>query len=207
LIFQAFLVGTIASFIGSIPPGTLNILVLQLGLENKLKAALRFSLAVAIIEYPYAWIAVAFEGWVSASPAVQANFKLLAASVMVLLGLIGLWGARKPSATTVKLQDSGFVRGLILSILNPQAIPWWIAVTAYLKSEGWIFLDTAAKVHAYVLGTSLGALALLVLLAFAAQRVSKFIQHNRLVAILPSAILLALGLITFIRIYLDSRSQ
>ena len=70
-----------------------------------------------------------------------------------------------------------------------------------------IFLDTAAKVHAYVLGTSLGALALLVLLAFAAQRVSKFIQHNRLVAILPSAILLALGLITFIRIYLDSRSQ
>jgi len=204
LVLQVFVIGAVASFLGSIPPGTLNILVLQLGLENKLKAALRFALAVALVEYPYAWIAVAFEGWVTSSPVVQENFKLLAASVMVLLGLMGLWSARKPTTTTVRLQERGFARGLILSILNPQAIPWWIAITAYLKSQGWIVIDTTARVHAYVLGTALGALALLTLLAFAAQRVSKFIQHSRLIAILPSAVLLALGVFTFFKIYLDS---
>jgi len=202
LILQVFIIGAVASFIGSIPPGTLNILVLQLGLENKLKAALNFALAVALVEYPYAWIAVAFEGWVTSSPVVQENFKILAASVMVFLGLAGLWAARKPSAATVKLQQSGFVRGLVLSILNPQAIPWWIAVTAYLKAQGWVVLDTTLRVHAYVLGTALGALALLTLLAFGAQRVSRFIQHNRLIAMLPSAVLLLLGLITFINIWL-----
>ena len=204
MILQVFVIGIVASFIGSIPPGALNILVLQLGLESKLRSALRFALAVAIVEYPEAWIAVAFEGWVTSSPVVQENFKLLAASVMVLTGIVGLWSARVPSQTTVKLQQSGFVRGLILSILNPQAIPWWIAVTAYLKSQGWILIDTTARVHAFVLGTSLGALALLTLLAFAAQRVSKFIQHNRLIAVLPSAILLALGVVAFVKIYLDS---
>jgi threonine/homoserine/homoserine lactone efflux protein len=204
LVLQAFIIGVVASFVGSIPPGTLNILVLQLGLANKLKAALRFALAVALVEYPYAWIAVAFEGWVTDSPVVQENFKLLAASVMVLMGLMGLWAARKPSAT-VRLQESGFVRGLVLSFLNPQAIPWWIAVTAYLKSQGWIVIDTTARLHAYVLGTSLGALALLTLLAFGAQRGSKVIQHNRLVAILPSAVLLALGVFTFFKIYIDSK--
>ena len=204
LILQVFIIGAVASFLGSIPPGTLNILVLQLGLENKLKAALRFALAVALVEYPYAWIAVEFEAWVTGSPVVQENFKLLAASVMVILGVVGLWAARKPSVATVRLQESGFVRGLILSILNPQAIPWWIAVTAYLKSQGWIVIDTTARLHAFVLGTALGALALLTLLAFGAQRVSKLIQHNRLVAILPSAVLLALGVITFFKIYLDS---
>ncbi|HTF20283.1 MAG TPA: LysE family transporter [Chryseolinea sp.] len=204
MVLQVFVIGAVASFLGSIPPGTLNILVLQLGLENKLKAALRFALAVALVEYPYAWIAVAFEGWVTSSPVVQENFKLLAASVMVLLGLMGLWSARKPTTTTVRLQERGFARGLILSILNPQAIPWWIAITAYLKSQGWIVIDTTARVHAYVLGTALGALALLTLLAFAAQRVSKFIQHSRLIAILPSAVLLALGVFTFFKIYLDS---
>jgi threonine/homoserine/homoserine lactone efflux protein len=189
---------------GSIPPGTLNILVLQLGLENKLKTALRFALAVAIVEYPYAWIAVAFEGWITSSPVVQENFKLLAASVMVLLGLLGLWAARKPSVITVRLQESGFRRGLILSILNPQAIPWWIGMTAYLKSQGWIEIDTTIRLHAYVLGTSVGALALLTLVAFMAQRVSSIIQHSRLIAVLPSVVLLALGLFTFFRIYIHS---
>ena len=65
MLLQVFLIGLVFSFIGSIPPGTLNLAVLQLGMEYKIKTALRFSLAVAIIEYPYAWIAVVFEDWVT----------------------------------------------------------------------------------------------------------------------------------------------
>jgi threonine/homoserine/homoserine lactone efflux protein len=61
LIVQVFLIGLIASFIGSIPPGTLNIMVLQMGLENKIRTAMRFISGRSIIEYPYAWIAVEFE--------------------------------------------------------------------------------------------------------------------------------------------------
>ena len=53
MIVQVFIAGLIFSFLGSIPPGTMNLAVLQLGLEQKIKTALRFSLAVAIIEYPY----------------------------------------------------------------------------------------------------------------------------------------------------------
>ena len=103
--------------------------------------------------------------------------------------------ARKPSALTVKFQESGFRKGLILSILNPQAIPWWIGVTAYLKVQGWIVLDTPWRLHSYVLGTSVGVLLLLVLLAFMAQKLSRIIKHNRLVALLPGLILTLLGLV------------
>ncbi|HNT51026.1 MAG TPA: LysE family transporter [Cyclobacteriaceae bacterium] len=195
MVLQVFIIGLIASFIGSIPPGTLNILVLQMGLENKIKTAMRFILAVAIIEYPYAWIAVEFEDLITSSPMVKQNFKLLAAVVMLALGILGLWSARKPSALTVKFQESGFRKGLILSILNPQAIPWWIGVTAYLKVQGWIVLDTPWRLHSYVLGTSVGVLLLLVLLAFMAQKLSRIIKHNRLVALLPGLILTLLGLV------------
>ncbi len=90
-------VGAIVSFMASVPPGTLNMVVLQLGLQDNLKAALRFALAVAIVEYPYAWIAVEFEIWITSSPVVQENFSLLAAIVMTILGILGLWSARKPS--------------------------------------------------------------------------------------------------------------
>ncbi len=202
MIFQVFIIGFIFSFIGSIPPGTLNIMVLQLGLENKVKIALRFALAVAIIEYPYAWIAVEFEHLITSTPIVLKNFELLAAVLMTSLGILGLWATRKPSMISVRLQESGFRRGLILSILNPQAIPFWIGVTAYLKLEGWIKLDTSWRLHCYVLGTSVGAKALLTLLAILAQKVSYQFQQNRLVRMLPSIILLVLGLIAFFKYFL-----
>jgi len=198
LILQVFIIGLVASFIGSIPPGTLNILVLQMGLENKLRVAIRFILAVAIIEYPYAWIAVEFEHLITSSPLVQQNFKLLAAVVMLSLGILGLWSVRKPSPLTVKLQESGFRKGLVLSILNPQAIPWWIGMTAYLKAQGWIVLDTPWRLHSYVFGTSVGVLLLLLLLAFMAQKLASIMKHNRIVALLPSIILLVLGLIALV---------
>jgi len=199
LVLQVFFIGAIASFVGSIPPGTLNILVLQLGLENKLKAALRFALAVALIEYPYAWIAVEFEALITSSPAIQENFKLLAAVVMIALGLLGIWTAQKPTMATVKMQESGFVRGLILSILNPQAIPWWIGVIAYLKSEGLIVLDTPIRLHSFVLGTAVGVIILLTLLAVTAERLSHIIKHNKMMAMIPGIILLLLGFLTLLR--------
>lgn len=198
MILQVFIIGLVASFIGSIPPGTLNILVLQMGLENKLRVAIRFILAVAIIEYPYAWIAVEFEHLITSSPLVQQNFKLLAAVVMLSLGILGLWSVRKPSTLTVKLQESGFRKGLVLSILNPQAIPWWIGMTAYLKAQGWIVLDNPWRLHSYVFGTSIGVLLLLLLLAFMAQKLASIMKHNRVVALLPSIILFLLGLIALV---------
>lgn len=197
MIFQVFVIGFIFSFVGSIPPGTLNLMVLQLGLENKVKVALRFALAVAIIEYPYTWIAVEFEHIITSSPIVLQNFELMAAILMTSLGVLGLWATRKPSMISVKLQESGFRRGLILSILNPQAIPFWIGVTAYSKSKGWIELDTSWRLHSYVLGTAVGAMALLTLLAILAQKVSYQFQQNRFIRMLPNLILLALGLIAF----------
>ena len=203
MLFQVFIIAMIVSFMGSIPPGTLNILVLQLGLEKKLNAAFRFAIAVAIIEYPYAWIAVEFEGWITKSSVVQENFKLLAAIVMTALGVLGLWSARKPSTFAIKLQESGFRRGLILSILNPQAIPWWIGMTAYLKAEGWIVLDTTWRLHSYVLGTAAGALALLSLLALMAHKLSTFLQHNKVIKMIPGTVLLLLGIFAFIQYFIS----
>ena len=147
MIIQVFFVGRIISFIGSIPPGTLNLAVLQLGMEQKIKTALRFALAVSIIEYPYAWIAVVFEDWVTASPVIVDNFQLITAIVMIAIGVFSIWSARKPSEFSVRFNESGFRRGLVLSILNPMAIPFWVAYTAFLKSQGWIDLSTQWLVH------------------------------------------------------------
>lgn len=197
MIIQVFLIGTILSFIGSIPPGTLNLAVLQLGMEHKIKTALRFALAVAIIEYPYAWIAVVFEAWVTSSPVIVDNFQLITAIVMTAIGAFSIWSARKPSEFSVRFNESGFRRGLVLSILNPMAIPFWVAYTAFLKSQGWIELSTQWLVHSYVLGTSVGVMILLTLFAFLAQRLASYVKDNRIVKMVPGVTLLVLGLYAF----------
>jgi threonine/homoserine/homoserine lactone efflux protein len=199
MIVQVFLVGLVLSFIGSIPPGTLNLAVLQLGMEHKIKTALRFALAVSIIEYPYAWIAVVFEDWVTASPIIVDNFQLITAIVMTVIGAFSVWSARKPSEFSVRFNESGFRRGLVLSILNPMAIPFWVAYTAFLKSQGWIDLSSQWLVHSYVLGTSVGVMALLTLFAFLAKKLSPYVKDNRIVKLVPGLTLLLLGLYAFVK--------
>jgi threonine/homoserine/homoserine lactone efflux protein len=196
---QVFVVGVVFSFIGSIPPGTLNLCVLQLGLEKKIGAALRFALAVSIVEYPYAWIAVEFENLITSSPAVIENFELLTAVVMTIIGLLNIWSAQRPTEFTTRFNESGFRRGIILSILNPMAIPFWIGITAYLKAQQWIDLSSSLKLHLYVLGTSIGAMILLTLFTYLAHRLSSYVTSSKAVKLIPGLTLLALGLYAFIR--------
>lgn len=203
MLLQVFVVGAILSFVGSIPPGTLNVLVLQMGLQKKVKQAIRFALAVALVEYPYAWIAVEFEHWIMSSPQLTKNFQLTGAIVMTTIGIFNIRTTRKPTNFSIKFQESGFVKGLILSLLNPQAIPFWIAVTAYLKMQGWIDLSTNLHVHSYVFGTSVGTMVLLTLLATMANRMSDLMNKNRLYQFMPGLVLLVLGIIGFIRYFIS----
>jgi threonine/homoserine/homoserine lactone efflux protein len=196
---QVFLIGAAFSFLGSIPPGTLNLCVLQLGLEKKIGAALRFALAVSIVEYPYTWIGVQFEYWITSSPAVIQNFELLTAVVMTIIGILNIWSAQKPTDFTTRFNESGFRRGIVLSVLNPMAIPFWIGVTAYLKAQGWIDLSNGWKLHSYILGTSVGAMILLTLFTYLAQRLSSYVTGNKFVKLLPGITLLGLGLYAFVR--------
>ena len=200
-ILWVFFIGTLFSFLGSIPPGTLNLSVLQLGIEGKTKIAWRFALAVTIIEYPYTWLAIQFEYWLTSNPMVIENFQLITAIVMTLIGIGNLMTARKPSKFIEKFESSGFRRGLILSILNPMALPFWIGVTAYLKAQGWIELSSTLVLHSYVFGTSIGVLLLLALFILLAQRLSGYAGQRGLVKLVPGVVLLCLGLYAFGRYF------
>jgi len=196
-----FFLGFIFSFIGSIPPGTLNVSILQMALQGKKQIATRFAIAVAIIEYPYAWIGVQFEYWLTSSPMVVDNFQLIAAIVMTSLGIFNLVPTKQPTGFAKKFSESGFRRGLALSILNPMAIPYWMGFTAYMKAQGWISLSTTGLLHSYVFGTSIGALALLTLVVSFAQRLAPHVNESRWIKIIPGLVLLALGLYAFARYF------
>ncbi|HMG93600.1 MAG TPA: LysE family transporter [Chryseolinea sp.] len=194
-----FLVAFSFSFIGTIPPGSLNIIILQLGFQKKIKTAWRFALAACMVEYPYAWLAVKFEALITSSPLIVKNAELIAAIVMTCLGAFNLISANKPSKFSEKFNESGFRRGIVLSILNPLILPFWVGTTAYLKGMKWIDLSTNARLHVYLIGISLGTLALCVVFIYLAKKIVSEFHHQATFQKIPGIVLLALGLYAFIR--------
>ena len=200
---QNMIFGFAFSFIGSIPPGSINLTVIQLSLRHQAGAAFRLGLAAAIVEFAYAAIAIKFQLFITSTPGVQENFQLIAASVLILLGILSFLSVRKKTKKqTSSLTDSGFRKGILISLANPLAMPFWIAVTAYLQSNRWISFDDIS-IWTYVWGISIGTLALLSLFALAAYRVSKFVRpDNRLIKIIPGIVLVSLGTYSLLNLYL-----
>ncbi|WP_315823788.1 LysE family transporter [Paraflavitalea speifideaquila] len=112
--FINFLLSFTFSFTGSLTPGTVNLSSVQLGLDNKAYLAWRFALAAAIMEYIYAFLAVTFEKIITSSPIIVQNFHLIAAIVMLTLGILNIRSASKPTNLSIRLQNSGFRRGWYL---------------------------------------------------------------------------------------------
>lgn len=201
-VLLAFILSFFFSFTGSIPPGTINLTVLQLGLEHKVKIAWRFAVAAALIEYPYAWLAVKFETLITTSPVVVENFHLITAIVMTLLGVLNLLPAKNPSGISQKFHASGFRRGILLGILNPLALPYWIGITAYLKGQHWITLSNMLQLQAYLFGVVSGALVLLIVLIYLGRRVATGFQQSTWIRKVPGIIMLSLGMYALIKYFI-----
>ncbi len=185
---------------GSLTPGTINLSAVQLGLDKKIHLAWRLALAAAFMEYIYAWLAVKFEAYITSTPLVVKNFHLIAAVVMSTLGALTLRAATKPTKFTNRLNNSGFLRGLVLGILNPLSMPFWIGVTVYLKSQHWIDLTTPFQLHSYLAGVSLGVFTLLVTVAYLANKVISVLQYKiELLKKIPAYIMLGLGVFALMR--------
>jgi threonine/homoserine/homoserine lactone efflux protein len=190
------------SFTGSLTPGTVNLSCVQLGLEHKARLAWRFALAAAMVEYGYAFLAVTFEKLITSSPLIIRNFHLLAAIVMLTLGILTIRSVSAPSNLTLRFQNSGFRRGLVLGILNPLAMPFWIGIVAYLKSVHWINLASVVNLHGFLLGVSAGVFTLLVLAAYLANKALRFFKQNTRVQKIPGYLMLVLGTYALLRYFI-----
>jgi|DewCreStandDraft_4_1066084.scaffolds.fasta_scaffold50781_2 threonine/homoserine/homoserine lactone efflux protein len=189
------------SFVGSIPPGTINLTAIQLGLEHRMPVAWRFAAAAALVEYPYAWIAIQFEQWITASPAIRSNLLLIGGLVMVVIGVMNLYASGRTTGFAQRIQESGFRRGLVYNLLNPLLLPYWIAVTAYLRGNGWIALDSGIRLHSYLIGLTAGAFTLFILAAAMARRMVKAYQPHSHIRMIPGIILIGLGVYSLIRFW------
>lgn len=197
VVIQTFLVAFFFSYIGSIPPGTINISVIQLTLNGRLKEAIHFALAAAFVEFFYATFAVGVQFFLVSKLDFTLHFKIVAASAMIVLGLVNFFGkSKKAGKQKSKIPMTGFKKGMVISIFNPLAIPFWIAVTAYLESQSWVKIDSQTF-WVYILGISTGTFLLLATLVFIVSKF-KISFDNLIVNKVTGLIFVGLGIYTFL---------
>lgn len=197
VVVQTFLVAFFFSYIGSIPPGTINISVIQLTLSGRIKQAIYFALAAALVEFFYATFAVGIQFFFVSKLDFTLHFKVAAASAMIVLGLVNFFGKKKkPGEQRSKIPMTGFKKGVVISIFNPLAIPFWIAVTAYLESQSWVDIN-GQTFWVYILGISTGTFLLLSTLVLIVSKF-KISLDSFIVDKVTGLIFIGLGIYTFL---------
>jgi threonine/homoserine/homoserine lactone efflux protein len=169
-IFLAGLVAAISA-VGSLQAGAVNVSVMQRTLRGRAREARWLALGGSLPEAAYAAVAVGLGGWIGL--AESAGPVLLWGFPVVLIGL-GLYYWLKPKralevAPKPERRRGAFLTGVLLAGANPQLLPFWLAVSEYLRANHWMG-DQLVDGVAFSLGAWLGALGLLLMVAWLSRK-------------------------------------
>lgn len=204
MIIQTLIVSFVISYIGSIPPGTINVSVMQLSILKKHRAAIFFALAASIVEFVYAGITVQFHIYLNTHPTIANYFRVVTSVALIGLGLWNIFS--KSTSSSIKVDTKvtgrhGFLRGLLLGFLNPMTIPFWLAITTYLENDGLVKV-TEFGYWMYLIGLSFGTFCLLLTVDALGKQFTKIADNKFLVHKVPGFILIGLGVYFLLKLIL-----
>ena len=192
---QSFLIAFGISYLGSIPPGVLNLTVIDISMRRAMKQGFLFSLAAGLVEFLQGFIALQFSDYLAVHSEIAFYIQLFVIPVFIGLGIFYLL-QKEPPSHEVKADNSNvFVKGVLLSIVNPLAIPFWLVWATYLSQKGFPVLDGGMNMYSFILGISLGSIATLMTYAYLSKLIlSKIKSFNKWINEIIGVILLVLGI-------------
>ncbi len=170
---MTFLIAFFISFLGSIPVGVLNLTIVDISLRKTMYHVFMFALASAIIEYGQGFIALKFSSLFEANENLSFYIDLIATPIFFVLGIFYLRKHGKPTQPQERISD--FSKGLLLSIVNPLAIPFWVVWGTIGYQKSWLTMNNWS-IALFTLGISLGTFIVLLLYGLAAKSIIEKIE-------------------------------
>lgn len=162
-----FGLGLIVSFLGLLPVGMINLMVVQSTISHNLKEGLKVALGATLVHVVQAFIAFQFIAFFSQYPKLEYGIQVAVIPILLLLGIF--FFTKKNTPTTSKKtkkhqQFPNFIKGLVISGLNVAAIPFWMFYATYFATMGWVSI-----VYPYLLflmgGVAVGTFGVLLVYA------------------------------------------
>lgn len=183
-----FLITFFISFVGSIHPGPLNLSVIQTTLQRGFYPALLLAFGGVIPEIIYGYLAVEGVMIFEKYPVIFNIMQWVVVPILLFLGVQQIIYSRKPkqvktsSIHTEEVLTRGITKGFLLSITNPQLLPYWIVILINYQNYNFLRITELLDKLYFVIGASGGAFALNYVYAYIAHRqkgrIFKYINEN-----------------------------
>ena len=180
MIFLTFFIGVFANFIGYIPPGNINLTLVQITVNRGLKQAVMFMISFSCVEFFFTYFIMHAAKWLSGQVRLDTVIDWV---MVVLFGVLGTitWIHRKKPPETSYSEHESIKYGILLGFLNPMQVPFWMITGTYLITHQWI-LDGRLALVIFSIGAAAGSfLALFLYAKFAGYIQRKFVLSTRLI--------------------------
>jgi len=172
MLFLTLFLGILLNMVGYIPPGNINLTVVQITITRGIRQALYFIGAFSTIEILFTFGVMRFVQWLSSEIVLDNIIDVVMIFMFGILGLI-TWRSRKEMPKADYSKKDSIRYGMLLGVLNPMQIPYWLFVGSYLISQEWINTGYLS-LSIFSIGSGIGAA--LALYGFA--RFAQYIQEK-----------------------------
>jgi len=183
MLFLTFFIGIILNAMGYIPPGNINLTVAKLAINKGMRQVWYFILSFSIVEVFFTFGMMRFARWVMSDVNLNESVSKVKLDTLVdcfmimmflVMGTI-TWLHRKKVPKTKKEDNrrrGSVLYGLMLGILNPVQIPFWLFFGNYVILHDWIHTDYLSLVI-FSLGSGIGSAIALYLYGHFAQYIQE----------------------------------
>lgn len=180
MIFLTFFLGLIVNFTGYIPPGNINLTLTQIAINRGMRQALRFITAFSCVEFFFTFFIMQAAKWLSVQPHIETIIDWVMVVLFGTLGTITWLNRNKPPKSNYSSRES--IRyGILLGVINPMQIPFWMIAGTYLLAHQWI-LPGLFALGVFSLGSAMGSFLCLYIYARSARYIqSKFALSNQVI--------------------------
>ncbi len=211
MLLLTFLIGIVLNAMGYIPPGNINLTVAQLTINKGMRQALYFILSFSCVEVFFTFGMMRFARWISSDVNLDSNisevrlgtyvdaFMIMLFIVMGTLTWINRKKMPKTRAEDNRSRKGSVFYGMLLGILNPVQIPFWLFFGNYVILHEWINTNYLSLVI-FSIGSGLGsAVALYGYAHFAKYIQEKFALSSHIINRSIALFLFALALYLVIK--------
>jgi threonine/homoserine/homoserine lactone efflux protein len=200
-LFTYFIAALVVAFLSTIPFGPINLTVAKITVDKSRRRGFEVAIAASIVEIFEALVAIFFGMMISDFLENNIFFRSLIATVFI--GLAVFIYKRKPKEKLLSDQHasgSELKTGFVVSILNPQAIPFWIIALAAINEYATLTFD-GINLTFFLIGVFVGKLlALCAFILISHYLQTHLAQSARLVNRILTDVLLLIGLSQWYRI-------
>lgn len=172
MLFLTLFLGVILNMVGYIPPGNINLTVVQITITRGIRQALYFIGAFAAVEILFTFGVMRFVQWLSSEIKLGDIIDVVMVFMFGILGFI-TWKSRKEMPKADYSKKDSIRYGMLLGVINPMQIPYWLFVGTYLISHEWIDIGYLS-LSVFSIGSGIGAAVAL----YGFARFAQYIQEK-----------------------------